>query len=213
MDWFESLDQYCERLDPSFWAEPLNALSNGAFIVAGLLLLAQWRNSPFPSRTSLLLIINILVIGVGSFLFHSIANRWSELADVLPITIFIHAYLLLALRHFLGAPWWLAIVATGTFLAVSPFAGAALEPVAGSSAFYGPALLAIFAVGAAAYRTDPRTAKYLCLAGTIFAVSIIFRAADQPFCSALPLGTHMMWHIVNGLVLYMLVRLLMKKLQ
>ena len=31
----ETIDIYCERLDPSFWAEPINALTNLAFIAVG----------------------------------------------------------------------------------------------------------------------------------------------------------------------------------
>ena len=34
MDWTASIDGYCERLDPSFWAEPLNAWTNLAFLLA-----------------------------------------------------------------------------------------------------------------------------------------------------------------------------------
>lgn len=29
-----TIDIYCERIDPTFWAEPLNAVSNGAFLIA-----------------------------------------------------------------------------------------------------------------------------------------------------------------------------------
>ena len=32
------IDIYCERLGPGFWAEPLNATSNLAFIVSATLL-------------------------------------------------------------------------------------------------------------------------------------------------------------------------------
>ena len=78
MNWLEPIDNYCERLDPSFWAEPLNALSNASFIVAGMLLL-QWRRLPMRSLPALALILTVLVIGVGSFLFHTFANRWLSL--------------------------------------------------------------------------------------------------------------------------------------
>ena len=37
--WTRQIDIYCERLGPGFWAEPVNALSNGAFLVAGAFLL------------------------------------------------------------------------------------------------------------------------------------------------------------------------------
>ncbi len=42
MDWFEQIDGYCERTDFTYWSEPLNAVTNVAFIIAALLL---WRRS------------------------------------------------------------------------------------------------------------------------------------------------------------------------
>ena len=46
MDWGK-VYSYCERGgDPTFWAEPLNAISNGAFIVAGLF--AAWQLARLP---------------------------------------------------------------------------------------------------------------------------------------------------------------------
>lgn len=206
MTWFEPIDNYCERLDAGFWAEPLNAFSNAAFIVAGLLLLAQWRQSP-RTLSGLLLTLNVLVIGLGSFLFHTFANRWSELADVLPITVFIHLYFLLALRHFLNFRWWIAAAATLALFAATPPIGQALLPIIGGSAFYAPALMAIFGVTLAASTTDRAVSSSLFITGCLFAVSITFRAADQPFCNSLPFGTHMLWHTLNALVLYRLVRL------
>ena len=58
--WFNSVDIYCERLDTSFWAEPINAITNLSFIVAGLFI---WRlRTP---RSNLMAILMIL-IGLGS---------------------------------------------------------------------------------------------------------------------------------------------------
>ena len=34
MDWSTPVDLYCERLGPSFWAEPVNAFSNAAFLIS-----------------------------------------------------------------------------------------------------------------------------------------------------------------------------------
>jgi hypothetical protein len=40
-------------------------------------------------------------------------------------------------------------------------------------------------------------------AGTL-AVSLTFRSIDMTVCDALPLGTHFLWHSLNGLALYLL---------
>ena len=42
MNWLESIDLYCERTGPELWSEPLNALSNLAFIGVAALL---WRRA------------------------------------------------------------------------------------------------------------------------------------------------------------------------
>ncbi|SEN37737.1 hypothetical protein SAMN05216227_101289 [Pseudorhodobacter antarcticus] len=36
MDWFAPVDIYCERVGAGFWAEPVNALSNLAFVAAAV---------------------------------------------------------------------------------------------------------------------------------------------------------------------------------
>jgi hypothetical protein len=210
MNWLEPIDDYCERLAPGLLAEPWNAVSNASFIAAAIVLLLQWQRSEKRNLLSLLLIANVSLIGIGSFLFHTFANRWSMLADVLPITIFIHFYLLLALRTYVPLNWPVAAIVTLGFFFASPYLGSLLRPIAGSSAFYVPALFAIFAVAAIARRRLPHISRPLFIAGCVFAISITFRAADQPFCASWPLGTHLMWHLLNGLVLYVLVRIYLR---
>lgn len=208
MDWSSPVDNYCERLDASFWAEPLNALSNASFLLAGLLLLLQWRRTTPHYISGFLLALNVLAIGIGSFLFHTFANRWSALADVLPIAVFIHLYFLLALRTYLVFTWWLAALATLAFFAASPLVTWAASPVIGSSAAYVPALLAILGVGfAARQRTIRRT---LLITGGLFGISIYYRAIDLPLCDVHQQGTHARWHLLNGVVLYLLVKLYLK---
>jgi len=206
MDWFEPLDQYCERLGPGFWAEPVNALTSLSFISAGIALYLQWRRIPGRPISGLLLTLNVFAVGIGSFLYHTFANRWSELADILPITFFINLYLLLAVRAFLGASWLMAAAVTAAFIVLSPRLVPFLEPLIGFSAFYVPALLAVFGVGALAHRKDATIAKALYPAGLVLVLSIAFRTADLPLCASIPLSTHFMWHILNGVVLYLLAR-------
>ena len=42
MNWSQKVDIYCERTDFAFWSEPLNAVSNAAFVIAALLV---WREA------------------------------------------------------------------------------------------------------------------------------------------------------------------------
>ena len=96
---------YCERITDSFWAEPLNAITNVAFLVAAGLLFRHYatsRTSPQHALSLLTLIALVALIGVGSFLWHTWATAWMEWADVLPILGFISLYLWLFLRRVVG---------------------------------------------------------------------------------------------------------------
>ncbi len=109
MDWNSAeVFNYCERGgDPAFWAEPLNAVSNGAFIIAGLIAGVQLARTARADRALFewCLVALVLAIGVGSFMFHTYATVWSIPFDTIPISLFMLGYLGYALRRFAGLPW------------------------------------------------------------------------------------------------------------
>ncbi len=207
MEWFEPLDLYCERIGPSFWAEPVNAISNAAFLVAAATAEMQLRVKDEPDLPARLLAALVGIIGIGSFLFHTFADRWSVIADVAPITLFIIGYFFLAMRRFLGLSLLVAGLLTAAFMAASGPLGGALRPVLGSTAGYFPALLAIVVVGLVLLPRSRRAGEALLVTGAVFAASMGFRMADLAFCNVLPLGTHFMWHVLNAVTLYLLLRL------
>lgn len=208
--WIQSIDSYCERLDPGFWAEPINAVSNGFFLLAAVHAFCLWRWEERADWPSLWLIIVTAVVGIGSFLFHTFANCWSLLADVLPIAVFIYSYFLLAMRRYLALGVLSAVAITLAFAAFnmsftrlwfSVFPDISLNGSAG----YLPALMAMLAVGVVCRAGKAQQAgRALLWAGCVFAVSLFFRSIDSAVCTALPLGTHMLWHMLNALVLWIL---------
>ena len=221
MDWMAQIDGYCERTDFSFWSEPLNAVTNASFILAALWAFVHWRRAaeeqPGKGDPATLILIGIvLATGIGSFLFHTLATRWAMLADVVPIALFIHGYLLVALRRFLGLPWWACVAGVIGFAALSPLVVRLASPVLGGSAGYLPALLAIFSVAFAVGSSSigkalPRSrvlSRSLTGIGLIFLVSLSFRLLDEPACAVTAFGTHFLWHILNGFVLFSLLRVL-----
>jgi hypothetical protein len=204
MAWSDAIDIYCERTDPAFWAEPVNALSNLGFLVAAGLAYRHWRRSGTSDIAILGLIVLVALIGIGSFLFHTIATRAVSLVDVIPITIFVFWYLYLALRRFLNLSTWVSIGLLAGFAALSEALSSRVpaELVNGSDAYL-PPLAALVAIGV--LTKDPARRRGLLLSATIFAASLGFRTIDLAACSAWPLGTHFIWHLVNALLLYRLV--------
>ncbi|GJE53574.1 MULTISPECIES: ceramidase domain-containing protein [Methylobacterium] len=215
--WFAPVMAYCERLDGGFWAEPLNAVSNGAFLAAAGVAVLRERRCEHRDPAALVLAALVALVGIGSFLFHTLANRWSMLADVIPIGLFIYAYLLLALRRLLGLPSLLAAAITLVFAAVNLGFGAIADSVLGQSSAaltngsidYVPAVLALLGVGGilAASGISARRSAGLSLLGVaaLFLLSLTFRTIDRSVCAAHPGGTHFLWHLLNALVLYLLI--------
>lgn len=208
MELHEKLDNYCERVGPEFWSEPLNAMTNAAFLIAALVAFLIWRRKTPNDLAGFGLIVVLAAIGIGSFLFHTFATRWASLADVIPIAIFIHFYLFLALNRFLQLQWWAALGIVIAFFAVTPFAGQAIAPLVGSSAGYVPALLAIFVVGILFVPKNQKLGLQVLLTGLVFLASLTFRTMDEPLCVHLAFGTHFLWHVLNGVVLFLLIRVL-----
>ena len=205
--WFAPIDSYCERPGIGFWSEPLNALTNRAFIAAALYALVFWRRAGGRDWPALWLIAVTFSVGIGSFLFHTFANRWSLLADVLPIAVFIYSYFLLSMRRYLGLGLMAAVAATVLFAIFNlSFSRLWFWILPGmtlnGSVSYIPAALALVSVGTLCLMLNVRRAgRALLSAACVFALSLFFRSIDDAVCSAVPGGTHFLWHLLNALVL------------
>ncbi len=199
MEWLAAVDGYCERVGPGYWAEPLNALTNLAFVLAAAVMWPRVRGLPLGRAMCAVL----AVIGVGSWLFHTHANRLTGVMDVAPIAVFILLYVFAAARDFLGlrpllaglvaagfVPW--AVVLTPVFAAL---------PFFGISAFYWPVPLLILVFAGLLVRRAPATSRGLALGAGILVFSLVFRSLDQAACAAFPVGTHFMWHLLNAVML------------
>ncbi len=204
MDWASPFHLYCERADASFWAEPVNALTNVAFLIAAAAALLAWQTSkrdPF----ALVLIGLTFLVGLGSFAFHTLATRGAVLLDVIPIALFVYAYFLFALRRFLHLNMTAALAVLAVFIVASQALEFALPAgfLNGSGPYLAP-LAALLAIGWLMEGGDQRGG--ILAAAAVFAVSLSFRTVDRMLCGAFPLGTHFIWHLLNAVALYLLLR-------
>jgi hypothetical protein len=211
VDWSRAVNSYCERTDASYWSEPLNALSNAAFLAAAWL---AWRMaSRAGDRAGQALALVLAAIGVGSYLFHTHARVWALLADVLPIQAFILAYLALATVRLFGAPWWAGVAAAAAFVPASALLARAAEAAAGplnGSASYLPVPLLIGLYALALRRRAPAAARGLAAGAGVLLVSLFFRTVDEAVCPAIPLGTHFLWHLLNAAMPWWMIRVLVQ---
>lgn len=208
------LDAYCERAgDPALWAEPLNAVTNLAFIIAAFLAARALKGAGLKTHWDLwLLTLTLFSIGVGSGLWHLYATQHTMLADVIPIGIFIHLFFYAALRRAFNLSWPAALLGVGAFIGISYLAGKYLPPdLWNGSVMYLPAISALALFALLLKWRGHAAAGGFAVALVVFVVSIAFRTIDMSICSSLPIGTHFLWHCLNAYVLYRLLRSLIHR--
>jgi hypothetical protein len=229
MTFGEHVFLYCERgTNEALWAEPINAISNAGFLLAALIFwqLILWRPRNERSADHYLLVALTFLIGFGSLAFHFFADEGTALADVIPIGLFMLVYLGFALNRFLNVPpgWTVLLV-----LIFAGLVGAAMQvhcwdggiglrgaapdakPCLNGSMAYLPALGALIIVAMVAAERHHKAAPYILGAAVVFAVSIVLRSVDLAFCDRLlidgrEVGTHFIWHLLNAVVIFLLLR-------
>ncbi len=202
---------YCERVSSAFWAEPLNALTNLAFILAAwavVRLLRAHASQAGPVQWDLWLLAALMaLVGGGSFVWHTLAAPWSKWADVLPIflfiSVFLHSFLLRVarLRIALAVGWFVLLLTASAGLMV-----ALPRDFLNGSVAYLPTLAALWLLAWHSRRSGHAGASALGWAGLVFSFSLLLRTVDRGVCPLFPLGTHLFWHVLNGLTLYLALR-------
>ena len=189
---------YCERTTLEAFGEPINTLSNIAFILCGLMLIfiKKMKLNPLPYA--------VIFIGISSFLFHYIPTKLFSILDIFSIILFVIIYNILLTRNILKYSMSYSILSSFLLLLITYFIGILLfKTIVGSSSFYLGLLLYMLLILFLIRKIE--NLKYFLLAIILFALSIFFRSIDTFLCNYIFFGTHFIWHIINSLVLYYLI--------
>ena len=203
MDWSAQVDGYCERLGPGLWAEPVNALTNLAFLLGAIL---AWHAAREAGGWALAALLG--VIGVASGLFHTTATIAAGAFDSLSILAFALLYLWLAVRDFLefqGRQHWAVFGGLVLFMVVSVAVVASRIPLLGENIVYIAIWALILGWGLGLRSMGMQAGRGLLLASAVLAVSILMRMLDGVACGHLPIGTHSLWHLLNAWTLWWMI--------
>jgi len=177
---------YCERTSSDILGEPINFYTNLCFIIFSILLL--FNKSISDKKYALL----IFLIGVGSMLFHSVPNRLTGFLDVFFIISFIFYYIF-TLYIKLNIKKYISAIISIVFIAICfVFGIVSKNTLLGSSAFYLPIIFHMY--------------NLFLFILVLFSFSLLLRSVDLYLCNLFFIGTHFIWHILNALVLYLLVK-------
>ena len=181
-------------------------MTNLAFLVAAGAAYVLARRAEALSLNVLLLIILTALIGIGSGLFHTFATVWAMLTDVIPIFLFQLVFLGTYARNIMRLSWLHTALLFAGFVGLTLFFGTLPRAWLNGSLGYASSLIFLTGLGLYHARFHTQARWSLLLAAGTLGLSLTFRTLDMALCHALPLGTHFMWHILNGIVLYLAMR-------
>lgn len=212
------VDIYCERTHPGFWAEPVNAWTNLIFIAAAIWGARTARARHEDSPAVWLLIGLATLIGVGSFLFHTVAQVWASLADTVPIWTFVALASGIALVRIAGLRPGAVAIGALVLAGVAAVLVASLPdaaprqgpPPLNGSLQYAPAVLALAVFTVIAWRRDSPLKAWVTAALAVFMVSLSARTLDPAACARWPLGLHWLWHLMNGLLIGLVLQIVIR---
>ena len=205
------LDHYCERIAPGLWGEPFNLLSNLAFFIAAVVVwriyLKQYNNITDHFWDIKLLIALFFAIGIGSGLWHIFATSWSLKADTIPILLFINLYLLSCLFRVFS----LSVIAGISIFVAYHIVNISIQSTLpaeflNGSIFYLPTWFFLLGITFFIWQLKLAGHQYYINALIIFSVALVFRTVDQSICGTIATGTHFIWHLLNSITLYLLMR-------
>ncbi|MEM7681053.1 MAG: ceramidase domain-containing protein [Planctomycetota bacterium] len=209
--WFAPIDAYCERVGQGLFAEPLNAVTNLAFVAGAVYLwFAAGKGAPPDARrvrSARTLAVLLLAIGLASGAFHTFANRLTAMLDSLSIVVFVTVFLVQATRSLLG---WRFGGQLGVILA---WLGASIGLAVlcpSLTCAYLPSVASAGLFGLVCWRTRRPIAKLFLLAAGVLVLSLALRSLDEPLCDLNPYGTHFLWHLCNAAALTLCGRALAK---
>lgn len=209
--WDRYIDLHCERLQDGLFEEPLNTLSSLLFIVFAVLL---WRLLGTQKRKPsgiIFLIIMMVLIGLGSAIFHTTARMWGALADALPIAIFALAYLYMFTRYVMNLKRLEVLIAFAIFVAVNVIFKMNVHKAPDGYLSLIPTLLLYLVFSFYMIFTKNPSGKITMLAAMIALVAINFRIYDRNACEYINFGTHFMWHSLMAVFCYLGVREIIRK--
>jgi hypothetical protein len=150
--------------------------------------------------------ILMILIGLGSFSFHTYANRLTGLLDVLAIALYLVAFSYLIPKQWsrnslliqVGSLLLLIVSIVLAHLLMNHLKPALpwLPP-----GIYLGAWLALLIYALVTQHSNKQAARFLWLAVIVFPFSLLSRQLDMLLCDSIG-PTHWLWHLLNSLTLY-----------
>lgn len=204
----------CERTGAGALEEPFNVLSNLLFFVVAIALLRYYRTHPDLKGKWIwdlhVLTALIVIIGLGSMIFHAFPTATTELVDIAPIVIFIVLFftsIIVRVGKTNGFQTMICLLAFAgtTHFFVTQFPRALNDSIGYLSSMGALVMIAIYLN----MLRRPSSQQFL-FAALLGVLSLFFRSVDNGVCETFPMGTHFLWHSLNAALIYVVMKQLIR---
>tara|TARA_B100001179_G_C18528236_1_gene375889 strand:- start:193 stop:918 length:726 start_codon:yes stop_codon:yes gene_type:complete len=200
----------CERVSPDWFAEPLNVISNLGFLIVACLIYREYKSHPdlrgqwiWDVRALTFL---IFFIGISSITFHSFPSRLTEMMDVIPIVTFIILFFLSIIVRIGKTNWFQTLICFLAFLGTTHMLVTQFPNAMNDSIGYLSSMMALIMIAVHLHISRRPSSHQFLLAALVGVVSLFFRAVDNDVCEQWPFGTHFLWHTLNAVLLFILMK-------
>lgn len=200
----------CERHAEGLLAEPLNAVSNLAFLYVAVAIYRYYKSNEDIKLHRIwdvqVMTFLIFIIGINSIVFHSYPTQVTELMDTIPIVLFIMIYFVSVIFRIGKCTKFQAVVCLVAFVGFTHVLIHQFPRALNDSIGYLSSMIALIVIAIYLHMRARPSSQYFMLAAIIGVVSLFCRAIDREVCSVWPYGTHFLWHSFNALLLYILMK-------
>jgi len=193
----------------SMLAEPINALTNLAFLIAAYLGYSLLKKKQTKDRELLILPWMLLLVGLGSLAYHTARNSLTLVIDGLPIYIFILYAFFICLRELMESKLKATLVLAGFIMLEILLSIYFPRELLNGSIRHIVAVAFVSIMGWFVTRHyGPKVIRPLVEVVGLYILAIIFRSIDVWICTWFPIGTHFLWHILTAFAGYQVIHLL-----
>ncbi len=200
----------CEELGDGLLAQPVNALTSGAYALIGVWLVVRaWRGPGQTRWLQVVYAVTLMVVGIGSIAFHGPQPGWAKLVHDAPIAATLVFILLYDIQLLAGWKPWVTLTIYGVAV-VAVFAGFELDSTAGivvTGLVVVGAVVAEVLVIRRGLRLRPPWMEtwwwYAIMAGVLAVAGLanVLGRTDAPLCDeGSLLQLHGLWHIMTAIV-------------
>lgn len=198
----------CEALDGGFLAQPVNALTSLAYVVAGLWVALSWRRQGLPRTAAAMFGVVLALVGLGSFAFHGpqfSGSRWLHDWAIAAALSFIAIYDVGRWRGWdsrrLVGVYLVTAAVLGVAFGLAPEAGEALIGLTVAAVVI--AEIGIYRSGLAPMSRAGKRAAGLAVSALVVGLALnLLGRTGAPWCDPLSLAQgHAAWHLLTALAL------------